>query len=62
MPAKSDAAEQTVLPLYTDMSLLAEIPQHTLWMTDLQLQLGADIRTEALDRTPQHLSPHHRNP
>ncbi|WP_290431069.1 ABC transporter permease [Muribaculum intestinale] len=49
---KIGRSEQTVLPLYTDMSLLLRYRSILFAMTDLQLQLGADIRTEALDRTP----------
>lgn len=44
--------EQAVLPLYTDMSLLLRYRSILFAMTDLQLQLGADIRAEALDQTP----------
>ncbi len=47
--------EQSVLPLYTDMSLLLRYRSILFAMTDLQLQLGADIRTQALDITPAAL-------
>lgn len=44
--------EQAVLPLYTDMSLLLRYRSILFALTDLQLQLGADIRAKALDLTP----------
>lgn len=44
--------KQTVLPFYCDMSLLLRYRNILFSMTDIQLQLGADIRTEAIDLTP----------
>lgn len=44
--------EQAVLPLYTDMSLLLRYRSILFAMTDLQLQLGADIRADVLEHTP----------
>lgn len=44
--------EQAVLPVYTDMSLLLRYRSILLALTDVQMQLGEDLRTEAIDYSP----------
>lgn len=44
--------EQAVLPLYCDMSLLLRYRSVLFAMTDIQLQLGADIRTNTINNSP----------
>ncbi len=45
-------SEQTVLPLYCDMSLLLRYRSILFAMTDIQLALGADIRTNTINGSP----------
>lgn len=45
-------AEQAVLPLYCDMSLLLRYRSILFAMTDIQLALGADIRTNTINGSP----------
>lgn len=44
--------EQAVIPFYCDMSLLLRYRSILFAMTDIQLQLGGDIRTSAIDTSP----------
>lgn len=45
-------SEQAVLPLYCDMSLLLRYRSVLFAMTDIQLQLGNDIRTNTINGSP----------
>lgn len=45
-------SEQAVLPLYCDMSLLLRYRSVLFAMTDIQLTLGADIRTNTISHSP----------
>ncbi len=48
--------EQAVLPLYCDMSLMIRYRNILFAITDVTLQLGGDVRTEAIDMSPLALS------
>lgn len=44
--------EQAVMPVYCDMSLLFRYRSVLLAVTDIQLELGADLRTRTIDESP----------
>ncbi len=48
---KIGRGDQAVIPFYCDMSLLLRYRNILLAMSDVQLQLGNDIRAELIDRT-----------
>lgn len=44
--------EQAVMPVYCDMSLLFRYRSVLLAVTDIQLDMGADLRTRTIDESP----------